>query len=251
MSQPEVAPAEPTKPAEGEHHHVGTDTVEAVVRSQMAKALGGRRGILEAAVPTISFTFSYITTKNVQIAIGISVSIAIALLIARIVQRSTIQFVVNALVGIGIGCFFVWIAARNGGDSDDQSLAYFAPGLIYNSVYSTVMLLSIATRWPVVGFMVGSVAGDPLEWHDDPQIVKLCRNLTWCLVIPCLIRVAVQLPIYLAGRGAEDAKPYVAALGIAKLTMGWPLQLAAFGAMIWLLGRNKMAIEDPASPDPA
>lgn len=235
--------SETTSAAERHAHHVGRDTVEAVVRGQLSKALGGRRGILEAAAPTISFTVSYLTTKNVQLAIGISVTLAVILLALRLYQRSTVQFVVNALVGIGIGCFFVWLAARNGGDADDQSLAYFAPGLIYNSAYSLLMLLSIATRWPVVGFMVGSVAGDPLEWHDDPQIVKLCRNLTWCLVVPCLVRVAVQLPIYLAGKRAEDAEPYVAALGIAKLTMGWPLQLAAFAAMVWLLGRNKTALE--------
>jgi hypothetical protein len=94
--------------------------------------------------------------------------------------------------------------------------------------------------------MVGSVAGDPLEWHDDPQVVKLCRNLTWCLLIPCLVRVSVQLPIYLGGRRADDAEPYVAALGIAKLVMGWPLQLAAFAAMVWLLGRNKMRVDPTA-----
>ncbi len=240
----ETTPA--AAPSQEEHHHVDRDTVEAVVRGQLSKALGGRRGMLEAATPTISFTVSYLTTKDVQLAIGISVSIAVALLALRLYQRTTVQFVVNSLVGIGIGCFFVWLAARNGGDADEQSLAYFAPGLIYNTGYSLVMLLSIATRWPVVGFMVGSVAGDPLEWHDDPQVVKLCRNLTWCLVVPCMVRVAVQLPIYLAGRRADDVDSYVAALGIAKLAMGWPFQLAAFGAMVWLLGRNKTKV-DPAA----
>lgn len=204
--------------------------------------------MLEAAAPTITFTATYITTKNVQLAVGISVSIAVLLLAVRLVQRTTVQFVVNSLVGIGIGCFFVWLAARNGGDADDQSLAYFVPGLIYNAGYALVMLISIATRWPVVGFMVGSVAGDPLEWHDDPQVVRLCRNLTWCLLVPCIIRVSVQLPIYLGGRRAEDAEPYVAALGIAKLAMGWPLQLAAFAAMVWLLGRNKTTIEPESQP---
>ena len=34
------------------HQHVGTETVESVVRAQLSKALGGKRGMLEAAVPT-------------------------------------------------------------------------------------------------------------------------------------------------------------------------------------------------------
>ena len=53
---------------------------------------------------------------------------AVALLVVRLVQRSTVQFVVNALVGIGIGWFFVHLSARNGGSANDQALAYFLPG---------------------------------------------------------------------------------------------------------------------------
>ena len=51
-------------------------------------------------------------------------------------QRSTVQFVVNALVGIGIGWLFVALAARNGGDANDQALAYFLPGILYNTGYA-------------------------------------------------------------------------------------------------------------------
>ena len=55
------------------------------------------------------------------------------LLALRLVQRSSVQYVVNALVGIGVGCFFVWLGGRNGGDESQQALAYFVPGLIYNA----------------------------------------------------------------------------------------------------------------------
>ena len=105
------------------------------------------------------------------------------------------------------------------------------------------MLFTVVIGWPVVGFMVGSVAGDPTAWHDDPQIVRLCRNLTLMLVLPCIIRVALQAPIYLAGRGAEDAGPMIAALGVSKIVMGWPLQVAALGGMVWLLARNHTPME--------
>jgi hypothetical protein len=109
------------------------------------------------------------------------------------------------------------------------------------------MAVSILVRWPVVGFMVGSVAGDPTAWHQDPQVVRLCRNLTWMLVAPCVVRLAVQAPIYLAGRSAVDAGPMVAALGITKIAMGWPLQLAALAGMVWLLARNRTSVEESPS----
>lgn len=218
--------------------HLGTETVEAVVRTQLSKALGGKRGMIEAAVPTIAFTASYLLSKQLQVALYVSVSAAVVLLVVRLVQRSTVQFVLNSLVGIGIGALFAWRSARGGGDASDNALAYFLPGLLYNAGYAAVMVLSILARWPVVGFIVGSVAGDPTAWREDPRVVRLCRNLTWMLVAPCVLRVAVQLPIYLAGRSAEDAAPMIAALGIAKILMGWPLQIAALGGMVWLLARN-------------
>ena len=58
------------------------------------------------------------------------------LLVVRLVQRSSVQFVLNALVGIGIGALFAWRAARGGGDAGDQALAYFLPGLLYNLGYA-------------------------------------------------------------------------------------------------------------------
>jgi len=231
-----------TSEVSGPVHHIGTDTVEAVVRAQLARAMGGRRGMVEAAVPTITFTFCYIFTKEIVVAIGASVAFALLMLVVRLVQRSTVQYVLNALFGIGVGCFFVWLGGRNGGDESEQALAYFLPGLLYNAGYAVVMVLSIFVRWPVVGLLVGAVAEDPVEWRQDRQIVRLCTHLTWMLVLPCVLRVAVQTPIYLSGRAADDADPYVTALGIAKVAMGWPLQLAALAAMVWLLARNRTPV---------
>jgi hypothetical protein len=231
-------------------HHVdgGTaGTVEAVVRAQLSRALGGRRGMLEAAVPTIIFTVTFLSTKELQLALAVSVAAALVLLAVRLAQRSSVQFVLNSLVGIGIGALFAWRSAQAGGDVNDQALAYFLPGIVYNAVYAVVISVSILVRWPIVGFMVGSVAGDPTEWHRDPQVVRLTSNLTWLLVAPCVIRVAVQLPFYLAGTGgALDPAAAVAVLGVSKVVMGWPLQLAALAGMVWMLARNHTPVTVPA-----
>jgi hypothetical protein len=219
-------------------------TVEAVVRHRLSVALGGRRGMLEAAIPTIMFTVTFLTTKDLRAALMVSVSTALVALVIRLVQRSSVQFVVNALVGITIGAAFALRAARAGGDANDQALAYFLPGLLYNSAYAVGLTLSNLVRWPLVGFLVGSVTGDPTAWHRDRQIVRLCSLLTWCLVVPCLLRVLVQAPIYLAGTGGTmDPPTAVGALGVSKLAMGWPLQLAALAAMVWLLARNRTPVE--------
>ena len=231
---------EPTvQPSGAPSLEAGVDTVESVVRAQMSKALGGRRGMIEAAVPTILFTALWLTTREMSVAVGVSVVAAVALLVARLVQRSTVQFCLNALFGIGIGWLFVTISARQGGTADDQALAYFLPGILYNGAYTVVLAISCLVGWPLVGFMVGSVTGDPTAWHQDRQVVRLCSRLTWLLTLPCLVRVVVQTPIWLAGKsGAWEADSAVAALGVLKIAMGWPLQLAALAAMVWLLSRN-------------
>ena len=75
-------------------------------------------------------------------------------------------------------------------------------------------------------------------------------SLTWMLAAPCVLRVAVQLPVYLAGKSAEDAGPMVAALAVSKIAMGWPLQVAALAGMAWLLARNATPVQ-PERVEPA
>lgn len=218
-------------------------TVEEAVRRQLSQALGGVRGMLEAAVPTIAFTVVFLASRDLRLAVVLSLAAAAVLLVVRLVQRSSVQFVLNAFFGIGLGALFAWRAGQGGGDAGDQALAYFLPGILYNAGYSVLMVLSIVLRWPLVGFVVGSVTGDPTAWRDDPAVVRLCSRLTWLLVLPCVVRVVVQAPVYLAGRnGWWDQDAAIATLGGAKLVMGWPLQVAALAGMVWLLSRNRTPV---------
>jgi uncharacterized protein DUF3159 len=203
-------------------------TVEAAVRAQLSKALGGVRGMIEAAVPTMGFTATYVATKELKLALWIGVGAAVLLLAVRLAQRSTSQFVLNSLVGIAIAAVF----ALRSGKAEDA----FLPGIIYNSAYAVGMIISIVVRWPLVGFIIGSVTGDPTAWRRNPAIVRLCSRLTWLLLFPCLLRVVVQYPLYLAGQ--------VGWLGIAKIGLGWPLQVAALGAMVWILARGRTPMDE-------
>ncbi|NRQ50877.1 DUF3159 domain-containing protein [Aeromicrobium stalagmiti] len=217
-------------------------TVEQVVRAQLARALGGRRGIVESAVPTALFTICFLVSDDIRLSLIVSVSVTAALLLLRVLQRSTTQFVFNALVGIGIGALFAYRASQSGGSEEDVARAVFTPGLIYNGVYAVIIVFTIVIGWPIVGFMVGSVTGDPTAWHDDKAMVRLCSQLTWILAIPCVIRVAVQLPLWLDHQ--------IGLLGVSKIALGWPLQLASFAVMAWLLSRNRTPIEiDDPDPD--
>ena len=209
-----------------EHQAASADTVERLVRAKLSEALGGRRGIVESAVPTITFTLLYVSTHDLRLALTVSIAVTVGLLVVRVIQRSSVQFVLNALFGIGIAALF---AARSGEARD-----VFLPGILYNAGYAALFVGSIVVGWPIVGFMIGSLTGEPTEWHHDRALVKLCSRLTWLFAAPCIIRVLVQYPLW--------AGDHIALLGTAKIFLGWPLQIAAFAAMAWLLSRNKTPV---------
>lgn len=212
-----------------------TTTLETLVSSQLSRALGGRRGMLEGAVPTVGFTAVWVVMHDLRLALAVSGGLAVVLLVVRIAQRSTVQFVLNSLVGIAIAAVF----ALRSGRAEDA----FLPGVIYNAVYAVVLGGSALLRWPVVGFLIGSVTGEPTAWHRDKQLVALCSRLTWLLALPCILRVLVQYPLYRMHEAGW--------LGVAKLAMGWPLQVAALTAMVWLLSRDDTRVTvtvQPAEP---
>jgi hypothetical protein len=156
----------------------------------------------------------------------------------RLVQRQVPHHVVSAGVVTAIAAVF---ALRSG-----RAEAVFLPGILWNAACLVAALLSILTRWPLVGFMVGAgdprLAEDPFAWHRDRGLVRVCQRLTVVLAGVFAIRLLVMVPLYL---GHE-----VTALGVAKLALGWPLWLAGVATMAWMLLRGETPQEVPA-PDSA
>ncbi len=222
-------------------------TVEALVRNKLAEALGGKRGMVETAIPTLAFTISYIISSELRLSIMLGVGAALLLGVIRLVQRSSVQYVITSLFGIGLAAVF----AMRSGNAEDA----FLPGIIYNAVYAVVLSISVLVRWPAIGLMIGPFIGhkeDFTSWRSNPAVVKLASRLTWLLVLPCVIRVVVQYPLWLAA--SNDWANTFALLGLSKVAMGWPLQVAAFAGMVWLLARGRTPLEqDPvhvqAGPD--
>lgn len=247
------------EPAEAQHAEqqkpaATVATVEAMVRQQMSRALGGRRGMLEAAIPGLLFTAIWLPTKELKLALIVSLAAAGLALLLRVLQRSTLQYVLNAVFSIGIGWVFVRIAASSGGSESDQALAFFLPGILYSLGYTVLLFGSVIAGWPMVGFMLGSVTGDPTAWHADQQVVRLCSRLTLLLGAPGAIGVLLQGPVWVLGWqdviGTGTAVGIIAAL---RYGLGWPLRIASWSAIVWLLARNATPIDPDATglePDP-
>ncbi|TNM43273.1 DUF3159 domain-containing protein [Nocardioides albidus] len=233
---------------------IGVDTVEALVRRQLAGAIGGRRGAIEAALPGVVFTAIWLPTKQTGPALVAAGAVAVIALVLRLVQRSSTQYVFNAIFGLAVSWVFVRWAQSSGGDASDQALAYFLPGILYSGAYTIVLAASCLSGWPMLGFMLGVGTEDPLEWRHNKQVVRLCSRLTWVMMAPGAVGVALQGPIWLLGHH-DVIRPELAVtiIAVLRLGLGWALRIAAFSLMFWLLARNATPLEavagEPAVDD--
>lgn len=212
-------------------------TVEEVVRQRLTAAVGGWRGLLDSALPPLAFLVGWLVTEDVRTSVGASIAVLLVALVARIARRETIQFTLGGILTTALAAF---IATRTGRAQD-----VFLPGILLNAGLAVVFAVSMVARWPVVGFVVGAVAEQPTQWREDRAVLALSQKLTGLLLAGYVIRVAVQLPLYLAGN--------TTVLAVAKLVVGWPLLvLGVFvaGAML-LRGRTPLSVPDgpPAGPD--
>lgn len=198
----------------------------------LAAAIGGPRGAVEAILPGLLFVVWFSISRDLRSALVLALAAAGLAVLARVVTRGNATQALSGLVGVGV-CALV--AARTGEARD-----FYLPGLLINvgyaSVYaaSTVPTPSFRLRlgdwrarvprgpFPVIGLLIGPLVGEGLAWRHDPARLRAYLVVTWLWVAMFVVRLAVQLPLFLM-----DA---VGALGAARLAMGVPL----FGLTAWL-----------------
>jgi hypothetical protein len=211
------------------------DTVEELLRDKLSEAIGGWRGAVESAVPTLAFAVTWSRTQNLQTALVVAGVCVVALLLVRLVQRQDPRFIAYAAVGVGISAFF----ALRSGRAEDA----FLPGMLQNAGLLVLLLVTNLTRWPLFGFVVGvaepeAFAENPTWWRRHAGIVTVAARLAWVLIALNVVRLAIMVPLYLAEQ--------VAALGVAKVVLGWPAYLLAVTAMGAILVRGRTPIDPRA-----
>jgi Protein of unknown function (DUF3159) len=212
------------------------ETVEALIRHRLSAALGGWRGSVETALPTVVFVALWTWSQDITIAAGAALGVALVLAAVRLAQRSSLTHVLGAVFATAIAAFF---AVRSG-----RAEAAFLPGILTNAAYLAGTMLSILTRWPAVGFLVGAgdprAQEDPFAWRRDRGMVRVCARLTWVLVAVYAVRLVIMVPLYLAAE--------VAWLGVAKIALGWPLWVGSIAVMGWMLVAGHTPLEPDAGP---
>ncbi len=178
---------------------------------------------LDAGLPLALFTVVYAAAgRDLAIALWAAVGAGAVLGVLRLIRREPLQNVVAGFVGLGLAVF---VAARTGRAED-----VFLPGLLINVGYGTAYLVSILVRWPLLGVFVGLVTGQGTSWRRDPALLRAYTVASALWVAMFALRLAVQVPLYLAG---EEQLGWLAG---ARLVMSWPLFLLV-AYLSWLIVR--------------
>jgi hypothetical protein len=181
----------------------------------LADAIGGPLGMAETSLPAVAFVVAYTASgSDTNTAAAVAVGLALVLTVARLARRESPRHALSGLVGVAFAAF---IATRSGKAED-----FFLPGLLANAAYASALLISLAVRRPLVGIVVTTLDGEDERWREDPQRMRAFARATWMWAGLFLLRLLVQLPLYLAGA--------VVALGIARTALGLPV----FGLGLWL-----------------
>ncbi|MFD2081134.1 Protein of unknown function [Actinopolymorpha cephalotaxi] len=219
-------PAERTEAPERAGHSATTEHPEAPERAEapagededafsLLRVFGGWNGLLDAGLPGLAFVATFtITGQQLRPALMVAIGVGVVFAAVRLVRRDPLQNVVGGFFGVAIAAL---IANATGKAAD-----FYLPGLFINAAYAIGYLVANLVRWPLIGVVVGLAAGWGTAWRDDPVLLRAFTRAGWLWSGFFLLKLAVQLPLYLADQ--------VVALGVARVVMGWPLWLV----LLWL-----------------
>lgn len=187
----------------------------AAAEFSLAASIGGVRGVIESVLPYTVFSLVYALTKDLQTSIIASLIPVVVLVIWRLIARETLSQAISGVVVIALGAY---LASRT-----HSAVNFFLPNILKNAGFGIVYAISIFARWPLIGVVVGPVTGEMFAWRQDRPRLVAYQRATWLWVGLFVVRLAVQVPLYLAEN--------VTLLGTLNGTvLGIPL----FALTIWL-----------------
>jgi len=205
-----AVPPQPVTPGHDPSEGLSHEERLAAYEKSVFAAFGGRRGLAEVGLPSVLFIIVYGVSRNLTAAIWSAIAVAAVLSVVRLVKRDTLQHALGGLFGVLV-CAAV---AHFSG----QAKGFYLPGVLLNIGEAILFSGSALLRWPIVGVVLGPVTGEMMAWREHPARLRAFTLATWMLAAMFVLRVCVEVPLYLSGQ--------VDALGVAKIILGYPLYLA-------------------------
>ena len=194
----------------------------------IAEAVGGVRGVIDSAAPTVVFVTAN-STAGLRAGIIAAVVTGVAVFALRLLRRQPVRQAVGGFAAVAVAAYF---AART-----HKAEGFFLPGIILSAVYAAAAGGSALFRRPFVGYVLAALDVRYAHWQRSPRLVRaaMAGTLVWTGVFA--LRAGIQGWLYLHS--------HVGWLAAARIGMGLPLFAAATGACV-LLARRAAALDRPA-----
>jgi hypothetical protein len=179
--------------------------------------LGGRRGLLDGALPPAVFVLVHAASPSVggsealRPAVAAALTTGAVLIVVRLLRREALMSALRGLAGLAVAVLF----AVASGEARD----FFLPGIVVDAAYAVVFAGSTLVGRPLVGAVHAALYGTGPAWREDGHLRSIftIATLGWTLVFT--IRASVQVAFYLGD--------VPGLLAVSKLALGWPLTGAA------------------------
>jgi hypothetical protein len=224
-------PADSEESASTEHATPAEKTPAQALLAQM----GGISGLIYSALP-VAVLVPVSTAFGLMSGIVAALGVAAAILVWRLIRHDSVQPAVSGFIGVGFSALIAWIVGASKG--------YFLLGIWTSLIWAGVFALSVLIRRPIVGYAWSWVQSHDRGWRSSRRAVLAfdIATLTWVLVFGA--RFVVQRHLY-----DLDQTGW---LGVARISMGWPL--TAVAALVTYLAirvaQRAIHAAHAGSPDP-
>jgi len=152
----------------------------------MRRLIGGWQGAIEGMLPPVVFVIVYLLS-NLSWAITITLAVAAILAIVRLARRERPVRVAGALLVVLLGAYVAYYTG--------SAAAYFWPLVLANALSALAFAFSILIRWPLLGVIVGPIAGTGMRWRRDPDLMRAYSRASWLWVLLNVVRAVAQVPL--------------------------------------------------------
>lgn len=180
------------------------------VPRELLDQMGGISGLVYSSLPVVVFV-PVSTAFGLQSAIVSALAVATLILVWRLWRRETVQPAVSGFLGVGFCTVIAYVVG--------QSKGYFLLGIWGSLFWAGVFAGSVLLRRPIVGYIWGFIKEHDSSW-------RRVRKAVWAYDVATLIWVVVFLSRFFVQRYLYDMDQ-TGWLGVARITMGWPLTVLA------------------------
>ena len=203
--------------------------------SAFADAMGGRRGLLDSALPATVFVLVRLAPDDLTTAVVVALLSGLALLGLRLRRGEPLQQVGSGFFGLVLAV----VVARATGKGE----GFFLPGILTTAGTGVFFLGSLLLGRPAVGLALAAYDPRYAAWREHPGLRRACSIATAVWAVTFFVRAGVATYVYRL-QGDNDGL-----LLVVVNAVKWPLIVGAALLSVLLVKRSGFRREE--LPDPA